>query len=165
MATNRGIIQTLQHQWGTGTQNQDVDVRSLYAEASSQEPALDHYRKLCGGCHLTYRKSQHQRDWISGQPSPGRWKESRSYMRFSYDARSSGMGLGFPLDALVDMDGRELQQGARGGVKPFCRDEIQRILYVGQCIGCHHQYADPIYPDFERSRERFENGAGLKCLP
>lgn len=205
----------------------------------------------CYGCHLTYRKSQHQRDWISGQPSPGRWEESRSYMRFSkpalgiqegadifpvspcqvfvsyfddmdtyqadrsfhtvnlsafdphtttraarscpechtdpkvlglgqgilfeqdgkavfrptYDARSSGMGLGFPLDALVDMDGRELQQGARGGVRPFCRDEIQRILYVGQCIGCHHQYADPIYTDFERSRERFESGAGLKCLP
>ncbi|MGM0427040.1 MAG: hypothetical protein ACQEQ7_07370 [Thermodesulfobacteriota bacterium] len=204
----------------------------------------------CYGCHLTYRRSQDQRDWISTRPSPGRWKESRSYIRFSkpalgvqgetgifpvspcqvfvsyfdrtdtyqanrsfntvnlsafdphtttttsrpcqechadpkvlglgegllfeqdgqavfrptYDAQSSGMELPFPLDAFVNINGEPLQQGAGGGVRPLNRDEIQRILYVGQCTGCHDQYADPIYTDFQQSRQRFETETDLPCL-
>jgi hypothetical protein len=40
----------------------------------------------CYGCHLTYRRSGFQKDWLTGKDSPGNWKESRSYMRFSTPA-------------------------------------------------------------------------------
>jgi len=40
----------------------------------------------CYGCHLTYEKSGVQRDWINGELSPGKWKETRSYIRFSKPA-------------------------------------------------------------------------------
>ncbi|MBW1870197.1 MAG: hypothetical protein JRI73_13250, partial [Deltaproteobacteria bacterium] len=34
----------------------------------------------CYGCHLTYNKSEKQKDWINNKMSPGRWKEARSYL-------------------------------------------------------------------------------------
>ena len=32
----------------------------------------------CYGCHLTYRRSERQRDWLNGKESEGRWAETRS---------------------------------------------------------------------------------------
>lgn len=40
----------------------------------------------CYGCHIQYRPSDHQFDWLSRQKRPGKWKEARSYMRFSKPA-------------------------------------------------------------------------------
>ena len=40
----------------------------------------------CFGCHLSYRESEKQYDWISDKKTPGRWEESRSYLRFSKPA-------------------------------------------------------------------------------
>lgn len=37
----------------------------------------------CYGCHMTYVSSEAQWDWIAEKGSPGRWKEARSYLRFS----------------------------------------------------------------------------------
>lgn len=204
----------------------------------------------CYGCHLTYRKSRKQRDWLSNEPCPGKWRERRSYMRFSkpalgvkgaagifpvspcqvfvsyfdhtdtyqadksfntvnlsafdphtttrrsrpcvechgdakvlglgqgilveqngqavfrptYDIQSSGIDLPFALDAFTDVTGERLQQGARGMVRPLNMNEIQSIIYVGQCIGCHHEYSDPIYTDFQRSTHRFETDGRVPCL-
>jgi len=43
----------------------------------------------CYGCHLTYRKSVPQKDWMTGKKRPGKWKEARSYLRF----RKPALGL------------------------------------------------------------------------
>ncbi|MFC1883638.1 hypothetical protein ACFL2O_02600 [Thermodesulfobacteriota bacterium] len=40
----------------------------------------------CYGCHINYKKDEFQRSWLDGRESPGRWKESRSYQRFSKPA-------------------------------------------------------------------------------
>jgi hypothetical protein len=40
----------------------------------------------CYGCHLTYHSSERQRDWLTGEETPGRWREARSYIRFSKPA-------------------------------------------------------------------------------
>jgi len=40
----------------------------------------------CYGCHLSYKRSESQRDWITGKSTPGRWRETRSYIRFSRPA-------------------------------------------------------------------------------
>jgi len=203
----------------------------------------------CYGCHVTYRKSERQRDWISGEESSGRWRESRSYIRFSkpalglrdhstvfpispcqvfvsffddlgryrkdrsfevftvsafdphtttlktraciechgdqkvlgigeglfygrdgvktfrptYDASRSGLGISCPLDSFISGDGETFQvaSGERG--RPFNRNEMERILSVRVCIGCHDRYEDRIYEDFSDAKRRFETEEGLPC--
>ena len=204
----------------------------------------------CYGCHLTYRKSALQKDWITGKKTPGKWKEARSYLRFSkpalgvrnrdrvyplspcqvffsplddadqfladesftnlnlsafdphttrgksrscidchtdpksmglgegilhqtggkrvfrptHRASDHGRGLPFPLDGFVNLEGNALQTGAKNGVRPFDQEEIQRILSVEGCLGCHNTYEDKIYRDFPESLKRFETDAGLPCV-
>ncbi|OCC15299.1 Cytochrome c family protein [Dissulfuribacter thermophilus] len=43
----------------------------------------------CFGCHVTQRKKEEQTDWLVGSPTPGRWQEYRSIMR--YEAPSLGV--------------------------------------------------------------------------
>ena len=204
----------------------------------------------CYGCHLTYRSAEQQIDWITNKKSPGKWKEARSYIRYSRpalgmrhdleifpispcqmfvsvfdtsdeylkdqsfkamnvsafdphttagksrtclechedpkviglgegilhqkdgrrifrptcDGPSSGTGLSHALDAYVNLDGEPLQTGFRNNVRPFRRGEIDRILGVAPCIGCHESYDDPIYRNFQESKKRFETETGLPCL-
>jgi hypothetical protein len=191
----------------------------------------------CYGCHLEYRKSELQRDWLTGKKSPGKWKETRSYMRFTkpglgfrnvstiypvspcqvfasfkiltmsafdphttsgesrsciechgdpkvlgigegilhkkdgkwvlrqtYDAASSGLGTPFSLDATVSLDGERLQGASRGDTRPFDKREIENILSVNACLGCHNQYKDKIYKDFKVSMKRFRMERDLPCL-
>jgi len=204
----------------------------------------------CYGCHLTYRPSERQTDWLTQEPSPGRWQEARTYLRFSrpalgvrdggavvpispcqmfvsvydgsnayqkdrsfqvmnlsafdphtttagsrtclechedpkvlglgegilhwkkgqhnfrptYDAAAAGLGVSYPLDAYVKLDGERLQTATYNGMRPFHQDEMERILTVAQCLGCHKRYDDPIYRDFQQSMRRFREEAGLPCL-
>jgi hypothetical protein len=204
----------------------------------------------CYGCHLTFRENAFQEDWITGRELPGRWKEARSYLRFSkpalglragnrifpvspcqvfvsvfdkageyrkrksfhtltmsgfdphttlkssrtclechgdpkvlglgegalcrqkdqwifrptYDASASGIGASFPLDGFVNLDGTPLQTGSIKGTRAFNKEELDRILSVNACVGCHSRYEDPIFKDFAESRKRFRAGKGLPCL-
>lgn len=203
----------------------------------------------CYGCHITYRKDLVQKDWLSGEKTPGQFRESRSYIRFSkptlginasgmvapfspcqvfvsvfdrkgdyvheeslntltmtsfdphttqkgsrschdchgdpkslgfgegilykkekewrfrptYDAQSSGMGIDFPLDAFVDINGKPAQLTSRKGARPFNQEEIGKILDVDGCFPCHVRYEDKIYKDFKQSRRRFETEKDLPC--
>jgi hypothetical protein len=204
----------------------------------------------CYGCHLTYRKSERQRDWITGDESMGRWKEARSYLRFlkpalglrdgatiypispcqvfgsvfdeedkyqshmsfrvftvsafdphttskrsreclechgdpkalgigegilhpmgetwvfrpTYDSESSSLGVSFPLDGFVSINGAPLQSLSLEGTRPFNKKEIDRIFSVNACLGCHGRYDDKIYKDFHESKRRFETEPRLPCL-
>ncbi len=51
MATNRGILKTLQHKW-LNIKGAKTGVRDLMGENPPENLAIDHYRKMCGGCHL-----------------------------------------------------------------------------------------------------------------
>lgn len=203
----------------------------------------------CYGCHLTYQASEMQKDWITGEKRMGKWKEARTYLRFSKpalglrsvdrvyplspcqvffsasedagpfitpksfknlnlasfdphttqlksrscvdchtDPKSMGLGegilrhkkgkylfrpthratdhgsdLAFPLDGFVNLEGEPLQTGSANGVRPFNRQELERILQVGPCLGCHNQYEDEIYRDFPNSLKRFKIDEGLPC--
>ena len=203
----------------------------------------------CFGCHLSYRESGRQYDWISGKKTPGSWKETRSYLRFSkpalgmrdnqtvypitpcqvfasvfdgadayskersfeiiniasfdphttsgksrpciechgdpkvlglgygtlyekdhglafrpvYDSVASLLQIPFPLDAFVNMEGRALQSFSKETIRPFNREEIIRILSVEPCIGCHRDYEDPIYGNFQESIKRFKTETDLPC--
>jgi hypothetical protein len=203
----------------------------------------------CYGCHLTYKKAESQRDWLSKDMTPGKWRETRSYMRFSkpalgfrgeagiypvspcqvfvscydekdrymkdnsfnilsfsafdphttsaqsrpcrechgdpkvlglgegmlftagskrvfrptYDAVRSNLAASHPLDAYVTPEGEPVQQGSPKGTRPFSRDEIEAILSVNACLGCHKGYDDRIYRDFQGSMARFRGEEDLPC--
>ncbi|MCP4665724.1 MAG: amino acid ABC transporter substrate-binding protein, partial [Deltaproteobacteria bacterium] len=51
MATNRGIIKTLEYRWEKIT-GSGKDVEYLMAKEVAGGLAIEQYRKMCGGCHL-----------------------------------------------------------------------------------------------------------------
>ncbi|MDM8548574.1 hypothetical protein QUF72_00795 [Desulfobacterales bacterium HSG2] len=52
MATNRGILKVMQSLWPHDVKETVQDVRELTEQVPGKSLALDHYRKMCGGCHL-----------------------------------------------------------------------------------------------------------------
>ena len=61
MATNRGILTALQERWPHREEETVSEVSQLMARDPGKSMALDHYRKMCGGCHL----------WKSREPGRG----------------------------------------------------------------------------------------------
>ncbi|WP_234981198.1 multiheme c-type cytochrome [Desulfopila aestuarii] len=57
-------------------------------------------------------------------------------------------GRTVPLDAWVDIEGEQLQHGSRPNVRPFNKKELQKILQVGLCAGCHDSYQDPLWTNY-----------------
>lgn len=51
MATNRGILKTVQAHWLNLSQ-ETTEVRDLLTRDPPHNLAIDQYRKMCGGCHL-----------------------------------------------------------------------------------------------------------------
>jgi hypothetical protein len=74
----------------------------------------------CYGCHLTYRESGQQVDWLTGAPSAGRWEEKRGHERFENPAlgiRGAGSRV-YPLSpcqVFFSYDGK----GERVDGRPF----------------------------------------------
>ncbi|MCD4718561.1 MAG: amino acid ABC transporter substrate-binding protein [Desulfobacula sp.] len=52
MATNQGILSVMQNLWPHNDAESVQNVRQLTALPTGRSMALDHYRKMCGGCHL-----------------------------------------------------------------------------------------------------------------
>ncbi len=59
-------------------------------------------------------------------------------------------GTTVPFDAFVTIDGEPLQHGSRADLRPFNKDELQNILRVGTCVGCHDSYTDPAWKDYSK---------------
>lgn len=60
MATNRGILDALQDRWPHERKETVSSVRELMSRPPGQSLALDHYRKMCGGCHLWKARSPYK---------------------------------------------------------------------------------------------------------
>lgn len=88
----------------------------------------------------------------------------KQVFRPTHRALDHGSGLLFSLDGFVTLAGKPLQTGSKNGVRPFDKKEIDRILSVDPCVGCHSTYEDRIYQDFPESLKRFETDQGLPCL-
>jgi hypothetical protein len=48
-----------------------------------------------------------------------------------------GAPVDFELERIVDEEGRQLQQTAREGARPFNKEELQRMDRSGTCVACH----------------------------
>ncbi len=71
--------------------------------------------------------------------------QSRFEIQGVYDSRGSGLQIPYPLDAIVDPDGKTLQGTSQKLARPFNREEIGRILGIGPCLPCHDRYDDPVW--------------------
>lgn len=59
-----------------------------------------------------------------------------------------------PFDGYVTIDGEPLQYSSRPEVRPFNKEELEKILRVGMCVECHDRYDDPIWGKYKM---------GMKC--
>ena len=95
------------------------------------------------------------------------WQENGRW-RFSpiHQGEQTAVGVTPPLDGFVDLEGNSLQRGARAELRPFDKEELQRILRVGLCVRCHKTYDDPVFKDYDRSRSCpvFDEQAGLPLI-
>jgi len=56
------------------------------------------------------------------------------------------------LDSFVTIEGKQLQHGSRKDLRPFNKEELERILRVGLCLDCHPNYSDPVYRNYDPKR-------------
>ena len=56
------------------------------------------------------------------------------------------------LDTFVTIEGKPLQHGSRKNLRPFNKEELERILRVGLCLSCHPNYSDPAYSNYDPKR-------------
>jgi len=75
-----------------------------------------------------------------------------------YDSEASGLGISFSLDAFVSPEGTPLQKASGKGARPFDREELHRITRAAECLVCHDRYDDPVFGQYEKSLERFQQG-------
>ncbi|MFQ5995458.1 MAG: hypothetical protein ACE5K1_10210 [Acidiferrobacterales bacterium] len=54
-----------------------------------------------------------------------------------YNAKDNGLPIDTELERIVDEDGKQIQQVAHKGARPFTKAEQQRITRVGTCLACH----------------------------
>ena len=54
-----------------------------------------------------------------------------------YNPRANGLPIDTELEQIVDEEGRQIQQIAHEGARPFTKEEMQRIDRAGTCIACH----------------------------
>jgi len=80
-----------------------------------------------------------------------------------WDHERSGLDVDAPLDAFVDGEGEPLQTTSRRDARPFDAAEIRAILGVGACVGCHEQWDDPIWTDWNDSIRRWRDDPALPC--
>ncbi|MGC8657755.1 MAG: hypothetical protein ACP5U1_01650 [Desulfomonilaceae bacterium] len=62
-----------------------------------------------------------------------------------YDSLTGGLQIRFPLDAIVDTNGNQMQGTSHILSRGFNKNEIHRILEVVPCLPCHDRYDDPVW--------------------
>ena len=63
------------------------------------------------------------------------------------------------FDTYVTIEGKALQHSSRPDLRPFSSEELQKILRVGRCVGCHSSYRDTIWKKYSRDMQCSRFGA------
>jgi hypothetical protein len=72
-----------------------------------------------------------------------------------YDSKKSGLPIDFPLDAFVDIYGKQLQDVSMKNERALNKKELKKIISSSVCIMCHESYFDDIYKNFDKSKKLF----------
>lgn len=75
-----------------------------------------------------------------------------------YNSRQSGLPIDFPLDAFVDINGKQLQDVSAKNERALNKSELEKIISSSTCIMCHKDYSDNIYKNFKQSKKLFLEG-------
>ncbi len=54
-----------------------------------------------------------------------------------YDSRKNGLPIDFELERIVDENGKQIQETAHEGARPFNKAELERMNRAGACVACH----------------------------
>jgi hypothetical protein len=119
--------------------------RAPYHERLTCQSCHSAWMPQCYGCHVALLKGERQKDWLSGEVSPGRWVEGRSYLRF--DRTTLGIwpnGLIGPfapgcqvfLD-VFDEQGRHEPKLAHLSLTMASWDPHTTTLSTPKCVACH----------------------------
>ena len=102
--------------------------------------------RTCSECHASTK--------VVGLGEGTAWKE---YGEWHFAPVDQGVdtpaGRTPPLDGYVAIDGTPLQKSARPNLRPFNKEELARILRIGQCVACHTEYSDPAYKDYTPEKQ------------
>lgn len=83
-------------------------------------------------------------------------RASRDCKECHRNLRTYGKGTFYPgMDSFLGRTGLDS--------KAFEENELEGILKVGMCIGCHREYSDRIYIAFDESYKRFVEDNSLPC--
>jgi len=101
--------------------------------------------RTCADCHTNTK--------TMGLGEGKAWKENGQWHFSGVDKGvETEAGLTPPLDGYVDINGKPLQKSARPDLRPFNKEELGRILRVGQCLPCHKVYNDAVYRNYDHKK-------------
>lgn len=130
------------------------DIVTLIDEQGQPEKKFNSLTMAALNPHTTQKKGKnceecHTKTKTMGLGEGTAWKENGKWHFSSIDQGvETDVGTTPPLDAYVDINGHPLQKSARPDLRPFNKEELARILRVGQCLPCHKDYNDPVYKNY-----------------
>ena len=130
------------------------DMVTVVGEDGQDSGGFNRFTMAAINPHTTQKKGRECND-CHGSPKTLGLGEGTIYrqggkLRFQSAAKGVATSIGqtVPLDAWVDIDGKQLQHGSRPNVRPFNGDELRKIVQVGFCADCHDSYQDPMWQKY-----------------
>lgn len=136
------------------------DIVTLIDEKGQENEGFNRFTMAAINPHTTQEKG---RDCVDCHSSPktvglgeGTVVEREGRLEFHGVDRGveTSNGKTVPFDAYVTIDGEALQYSSRPEVRPFNGLELDKVLRVGLCVGCHKSYDDPLWKNYK---------VGMKC--
>lgn len=130
------------------------DIVTLIDEQGKPEKKFNSLTMAALNPHTTQKKGKsceecHTKTKTMGLGEGTAWKENGQWFFQSIDQGvQTDVGTTPPLDAYVDINGKPLQKSSRPDLRPFNKEELSRILRVGQCLPCHKDYNNPVYKNY-----------------
>jgi hypothetical protein len=130
------------------------DIVTLVDEKGRENGGFNRFTMAAINPHTTQEKG---RDCVDCHASPktvglGEGTVYEKDGKLAFSSLDQGVdttsGKTVPFDAWVTIDGKQLQHGSRADVRPFDGKELEKILRVGLCAGCHDSYDDPVWKNF-----------------
>lgn len=130
------------------------DIVTVVDKNGEIDKSFDRFTMAAINPHTTQAKGRECIDCHASTKTVG-LGEGRVFMRngeLAFESVDKGVvtsaGTTVPFDAYVTLEGEALQHSSRSTLRPFDKSELRAILRVGLCVGCHNQYDDAIWKNY-----------------
>lgn len=133
------------------------DIVTVVGEKGEIDSSFDRFTMAAINPHTTQAKGRECADCHASTKTVGLGEgtiaERDGKLTFTGIDRGvvTGVGQTVPFDAYVTLEGEPLQNSSRPELRPFNGNELQAILRVGLCTGCHNRYDDPAWRNYTSS--------------